>query len=194
LTLTFAAGAKGAAVEVSEFPRLNFRETAFKDGVVPLADINEWLRSQCFDEDPKKFSNFCKIQLKPKSEVATRASQKSVDSKEHRVMAYPVETLALGFSIGAWICMQRRAGWLLCLVCVCAGFAASPLVQLYPFLFLGPYVSGSQGHHDSRCTSVAFFCLPFVFSRCGDEKGEFTTEAQRAQRVGMVLSLALAYV
>ena len=43
------------------------------------------------------------------------------------LMAYPIETLALGLIIGGWICMQRRTGWLVCLVCVCAGFAAGPV-------------------------------------------------------------------
>ena len=45
----------------------------------------------------------------------------------YRVMAYPLQTLALGLIIGGWISMQRRTGWLVCLVCVCAGFAAGPI-------------------------------------------------------------------
>jgi leader peptidase (prepilin peptidase)/N-methyltransferase len=45
----------------------------------------------------------------------------------HHVMPYPLETLTLGLVIGALIRRQRRVGWLLCLVCVCAGFAAGPV-------------------------------------------------------------------
>ena len=55
----------------------------------------------------------------------------------HRAVAYPLETLALGFVIGAWICWQRRAGWLLCLVCVCAGFAPGPIGAALSVLVLG---------------------------------------------------------
>jgi len=62
--LTFIVGAKGAAVELSEFPPPNFRVTAFKDGVVPLADITGSFSSSIsvaqFDDDSKKFSIFCK--------------------------------------------------------------------------------------------------------------------------------------
>jgi prepilin signal peptidase PulO-like enzyme (type II secretory pathway) len=43
------------------------------------------------------------------------------------LIAYPVETLALGLIIGSWIHMQRQTNWLVCLVCVCAGFAAGPI-------------------------------------------------------------------
>ena len=55
----------------------------------------------------------------------------------NQVMAYPLETLALGLVIGALICRQRRAGWLLCLVCVCAGFAAGPVGVALSTLALG---------------------------------------------------------
>jgi prepilin signal peptidase PulO-like enzyme (type II secretory pathway) len=55
----------------------------------------------------------------------------------HHVMAYPLETSALGLVIGALICKQRRTGWLLCLVCVCAGFAAGPVGVALSTLVLG---------------------------------------------------------
>ena len=55
----------------------------------------------------------------------------------HHLMAYPFETLALGLVIGVLICRQRRAGWLLCLVCVCAGFAAGPVGLALSTLVLG---------------------------------------------------------
>jgi prepilin signal peptidase PulO-like enzyme (type II secretory pathway) len=55
----------------------------------------------------------------------------------HHVMAYPLETLALSLVIGVWFCRQRRAGWLLCLVCVCAGFAAGPVGFALSTLVLG---------------------------------------------------------
>jgi prepilin signal peptidase PulO-like enzyme (type II secretory pathway) len=55
----------------------------------------------------------------------------------HFPMAYPLETLALALIIGAWICRQRRAGWLLCLVCVCVGFAAGPVGVALVTLVLG---------------------------------------------------------
>jgi prepilin signal peptidase PulO-like enzyme (type II secretory pathway) len=54
-----------------------------------------------------------------------------------RPMAYPVETLALGLIIGTWVCKQRRTGWLLCLVCICAGFAAGPFGVALSTLVLG---------------------------------------------------------
>ena len=53
------------------------------------------------------------------------------------LMAYPLETLALGLVIGALICRQRRAGWLLCVVCVCAGFAAGAVGLALSTLVLG---------------------------------------------------------
>jgi prepilin signal peptidase PulO-like enzyme (type II secretory pathway) len=53
------------------------------------------------------------------------------------LMAYPVETLALGLIIGSWIHMQRRTDWLVCLVCVCAGFAAGPIGFALSALALG---------------------------------------------------------
>ena len=56
--MAFAGGAKSAAVELSEFPPPNFRVTAFKDGVGLLADIKWVVRTQCFDEDWKRFSIF----------------------------------------------------------------------------------------------------------------------------------------
>ena len=55
----------------------------------------------------------------------------------YRVMAYPLQTLALGLIIGGWISMQRRTGWLVCLVCVCAGFAAGPIGLALSALVLG---------------------------------------------------------
>jgi prepilin signal peptidase PulO-like enzyme (type II secretory pathway) len=53
------------------------------------------------------------------------------------LMAYPIETSALGLIIGSWIHMQRRTGWLVCLVCVCAGFAAGPIGLALSALALG---------------------------------------------------------
>jgi prepilin signal peptidase PulO-like enzyme (type II secretory pathway) len=55
----------------------------------------------------------------------------------HRVLDYPLQTLALGLIIGAWICRQRRAGWLLCLVCACAGLGAGPVGVAFSVLVLG---------------------------------------------------------
>jgi prepilin signal peptidase PulO-like enzyme (type II secretory pathway) len=57
----------------------------------------------------------------------------------YRVMAYPLQTLALGIIIGAWICMQRRTGWLVGLVCICAGFAAGPVGMALSVLALGAF-------------------------------------------------------
>jgi prepilin signal peptidase PulO-like enzyme (type II secretory pathway) len=54
-----------------------------------------------------------------------------------RFMTYPLQTLALSLIIGFWINMQRRAGWLVCLVCVCAGFAAGPVGLALSVIFLG---------------------------------------------------------
>ena len=55
----------------------------------------------------------------------------------HHEVAYPIETLVLGLIIGSWIHMQRRTGWLVCLVCVCAGFAAGPIGLALSALVLG---------------------------------------------------------
>jgi prepilin signal peptidase PulO-like enzyme (type II secretory pathway) len=55
----------------------------------------------------------------------------------HRVLSYPLETLSLGLIIGIWVGGQRRAGWLPCLIWVCAGFAAGPLGIALSILVLG---------------------------------------------------------
>jgi prepilin signal peptidase PulO-like enzyme (type II secretory pathway) len=55
----------------------------------------------------------------------------------HRVLSYPFETLSLGLIIGIWVGGQRRAGWLPCLVCICAGFAAGPPGMALSILVLG---------------------------------------------------------
>jgi prepilin signal peptidase PulO-like enzyme (type II secretory pathway) len=57
----------------------------------------------------------------------------------YRVMAYPLQTLVLGIIIGGWISMQRRTGWLVCLVCICAGFAAGPVGIALSVLALGAF-------------------------------------------------------
>jgi prepilin signal peptidase PulO-like enzyme (type II secretory pathway) len=55
----------------------------------------------------------------------------------HGALSYPLETLFLGLIIGIWIGGQRQAGWLLCLVCVCAGFAAGPVAMALAVCVLG---------------------------------------------------------
>jgi prepilin signal peptidase PulO-like enzyme (type II secretory pathway) len=52
-------------------------------------------------------------------------------------LSHPFETLFLGLIIGIWIGGQRHAGWLLCLVCVCAGFAAGPVAMSLVVCILG---------------------------------------------------------
>ena len=47
--LTFAAGARDAAAELSEFPPPNFRVTDFKDCIPATADIDNVFRPQSFD-------------------------------------------------------------------------------------------------------------------------------------------------
>jgi hypothetical protein len=55
----------------------------------------------------------------------------------HRSFSYPFEALALGLIIGLWVRAQRRAEWLLCLVCVCATLTAGPVGAALAILALG---------------------------------------------------------
>jgi prepilin signal peptidase PulO-like enzyme (type II secretory pathway) len=103
-----------------------------------------WVAAACF---MVQFGLLCTLLRSTSDRSAVRAGSVSflalatfvllLAQSGHHVIAYPLETLALGLVIGAWICRERRAGWLLCLVCVCAGFAAGPVGVALSTLVLG---------------------------------------------------------
>jgi hypothetical protein len=105
-----------------------------------------WIAAACF---MVQFGLLCTLLRSTSDRSAVRPGSVSLlaiatfallaAQSRHHLMAYPLETLTLGLIIGAWICRHRRAGWLLCLVCVCAGFAAGPVGVALVTLVLGVF-------------------------------------------------------
>jgi hypothetical protein len=87
--------------------------------------------------------------------------------------------------------MQRRTGWLVCLVCVCAGFAAGPIGLALSALVLGALCLWFSRSARFLLYVDCALLLARVFPTPLAMKKGFTTKAQRTQRIGMSFSLAL---